>query len=690
MFKHPRRSIHLLVTLLLMVAVPATLAENGPELPMAPAARQGFVPGPSVSVTPVTPDHAHPAADGVPFAGSEPGVVNFSEIALQKVPAVEGPPRFHIQGELIQSQGSSAPPAPVAATDWSTKEFDLSRPDGAGQGSLKNEVTQNFDGLSSTGFIPPDTVMAPGPNHIVEAVNSGAAIYSKTGATLIGYTPFENFFTSVLPIGWSGFMFDPRVLYDSGSAKFAMLILGLDNPNLKSYFFIAISQTSDPTGQWWLWRFDSNFAGLTADAWLDYAGLGADNWGLYVTGNYFLWTGGFKYSTVISLNPAMYSGGASNGWQFVNLQWPDTSPAFSLQPALPLTVAGGAETFFVNSWSGFGSQLLLWTLTGSRTNSPSLTRAAINVNSYTLIGENVDQPGSATDIDGGDARIMNAFYSQRRVFTALTNDPNSDTFSSGAYLAKLNVDSNSAEWNTTLTGGNGWYYFYPAIVPGGFTTSPPVSVFLSWTQPSSTSYASAGARYYAGPPGDTTGIFPSLAAGLGPYVALDGNNRNRWGDYSGAGYDFAAETMWGAAEYAGSGNTWRTRIAQMGNPAVTTCVPDDNTLCLLDGRYAVTAQYLRGGVLTPARAMTVLDLFGNPSQKTGGMAFEDRQTMAVAVAMRSACEGGFSFDWAAVGSLELGQWELEIRRVEDGATWTRSQPNNGNTSGIDQQAFPCI
>lgn len=77
--------------------------------------------------------------------------------------------------------------------------------------------------------------------------------------------------------------------------------------------------------------------------------------------------------------------------------------AFALQPANPTTTAGGGETFFVNSWSGTGQQLLLWKLTGDRA-APTLTRATMATTwDYDAIGNNVDQPGSATDIDGGRA-----------------------------------------------------------------------------------------------------------------------------------------------------------------------------------------------------------------------------------------------------------------------------------------------
>lgn len=540
----------------------ALSAQQGSELPSHPAARHGFAPGPAEpALEPASPAIPHPGRDGGPGAGGEPATVTFAEIAVREAPPAAGQPRFHLQGEDAQADHGFDP---GFAFSRATEAVDSSRPDSPSTLTSSGEVRTNFAGLASTGWIPPDIVMAVGPSHVVQAVNSGFAIFSKTGATQLGYTTFDTFFTPVKPPGWSGFLFDPRVIYSPEHQKFAMLALGLDQVNLGSYFFVAISQTTNPNGAWWIWRINSNFAGFTGDAWLDYAGLGADGWGVYVTGNYYLWAGGYKYSTIISLNPGMFSGGNANGWQFVDLQWPSAAAAASLQPALPLSIAGGAETFFLNSWGSFGNQVLLWTLTGDRTSSPTLVRSTVNTTSYDAIFQNIDQPGSATHIDGGDARIMNAFYSQRRVYGTLTSDTNANTTSSGAFVAKVNVDSKVAEWNVTVDGGPGWYYFYPALVIGDSAgTSPSVSVFLSWTNPASNRFASSAVKTYLRPPAHQAGPFPSLALGQAAYVALDSNNRNRWGDYQGAAFDFSSGTVWGSVEHAGTGNAWRTQIAEL-------------------------------------------------------------------------------------------------------------------------------
>lgn len=550
------------VCALALGASAALSAQQGPELPSHPEARQSFVPGPAEpAAEPASPAIPHPGRDGGPGTGGEPATVNLADLTVREVPPAAGRPLFHLQGEEAQADRGFDPAFAFSRT---TEAIDSTRPEVASTLTSSGEVRTNFAGLSSTGWIPPDIVMAVGPSHVVQAVNSGFAIFSKNGSAQQGYTTFDSFFAPVKPAGWSGFLFDPRVLYSPEHGKFVMLALGLDQTNLGSYLYVAVSQTTNPTGVWWVWRINSNFAGLTGDAWLDYAGLAADSWGIYATGNYYFWAGGFKYSTIISLNPAMFSGGSSNGWQFVNLQWPSASVAFGLQPALPLSIAGGAETYFLNSFFSFGNQLLLWTLTGDRTSSPTLVRSTVGTTSYDSILQNVDQPGSATHLDGGDARIMNAYYSQRRVYGTLTSDTNANTTSSGAFVAKINVDTKLTEWNVTVDGGPGWYYFYPALAIGdAVSTTPSVSLFLSWTHPASNRFASSAVKTYLRPPLHQAGPFPSLALGQAAYVSLDGNNRNRWGDYQGAAFDFTNGTVWGSVEHAGTGNSWRTQVAEL-------------------------------------------------------------------------------------------------------------------------------
>ncbi len=121
----------------------------------------------------------------------------------------------------------------------------------------------NFEGLSNQdnfntfGFRvnPPDPVGAVGPNHYVQMINLVFAVYSKTGALLLG--PVD---TGTL---WAGFAVtdctdpsgDPVVLYDQFADRWILSQFTTAGPE---YFnCVAISQTPDPTGAYYRYAFSS-------------------------------------------------------------------------------------------------------------------------------------------------------------------------------------------------------------------------------------------------------------------------------------------------------------------------------------------------------------------------------------------------------------------------------------------------
>jgi len=514
---------------------------------------------PELSQT-ATPDVEHSARDGAPVASAGPVTIDAARLPIASAAEMAGPPRFHIQGEPGPEPGPGlrplAPATPAGPgpqpppTGWTTAPQ-----------ALGDWPPLSFDGIVASGWIPPDTIHAVGPRDVVEATNSGYAIWSKTGALRRGYTTFETLFAPVIPGGWGGFTFDPRLAYEPNYNRFVMLVLGLDTTAQVSYVFVAVSQGTDPNGLWWLYRFQDTF---NLDAWIDYSGLGVDAHGLYFTGNEFYWAGGFKHAIIWSVSPAIYSGGVASGWLFWNLQWPDTSLAFAVQPAIAHSNTGDGATFFVNDQWSSGNTVCLWKLTGPRDNNPVLTRAAIGTGAYYMIGQNVDQPGSATHIDGGDARVMDAVYAQRRVYLTFTSanqlvGPTDSRF----VVVKLDVDANTNVWEAAYGSGAGVFYYYPAItLLDPASTNPRLAVGMSWTLPASTIYASTALKVYANHPTDWSGAFLWLDVGQAAYVALDGSSRNRWGDYSGNEYDWSCNSFWTALEYAGTANSWRTRLAR--------------------------------------------------------------------------------------------------------------------------------
>ena len=558
-------------------------------------------------------EEQHPDAQKAAIGGVEASTIDLemvpaAPVDLDKTLEIQS----HVQGDQVGfTPDQRDPMIEVSGPDSGDAESAVPGSSGQVRGAANTIAT--WEGLDSTGWIPPDTVVAVGDVDILEAANSGFAIYSKLGRQIRGYTTYSSFLGSLVPSGVS--LFDPRVLYNAGKDQYVMLILGRNVNTQESYVFIMISQTASAEGGWWRWRVNAESVPTAdSDAWMDYASLGADDWGIYFVGNMFYWTGGFKYAKLWTMNPAMWNGGASNGWVFWDLRWPNSSRAFGVQAALPHTTAGGQETFFVNTYSGSGSSALLWTLTGDRTSSPSLTRAEVTgLPSYYSLGENVDQPGTSRDIDGGDSRVMNAVYSNRRVFLTLGSDYANDATRGSWVTAKLHVDSAVTEWSHNLWTNN-QYYTYPAITLRGSSTSGNLAIFGSWTN-GTDRYPSAIYKIYENQPTDSTGPFQVSRSGVNRYVNLDSNNRNRWGDYSGAAYDWACQHFVGAAEWADGLNSWSTQVHYMTSGTEGAC-PIIDVFQPFDG-----ASYIGGQPITVrwnSRGIQSSDLFYVYYSSNGG------------------------------------------------------------------------
>ncbi len=119
---------------------------------------------------------------------------------------------------------------------------------------------QTVNGIGFQYVYPPDTVGDVGPNHYVQMVNSAFAIYNKDGSLLAG--PYD------INTLWSGQGNhcertndgDPVVLYDSMADRWFLSQLSLPNGNGTGpwYMCIAISETPEPTGKYYLYEFQVN------------------------------------------------------------------------------------------------------------------------------------------------------------------------------------------------------------------------------------------------------------------------------------------------------------------------------------------------------------------------------------------------------------------------------------------------
>jgi len=308
---------------------------------------------------------------------------------------------------------------------------------------------------------PPDQALCVGNGYVVEAVNDVLNVYSATtGQSLLpdntatnivsgfptdvnhavdlnsffGYAPAINRTTGVR----AQFVTDPSCLYDAATGRFFVTVLTLETfPNgaftTVNHLDTAVSNTSNPTGTWTIYRVDvtndgTNTGGVNPGPYLgDYPHIGADANGFYITTNAYAWCcNGFAGAQVYAFSKAQMAAGAAN----VTMVHFDTSgtvnapsdagptqPGFTVWPAQSpaanqFNSDNGGTEFFMSSnaadeathpVAGTGgnytsTQLVVWTLKNTsslNSTSPalSLSNKVIGVEQY-AIPPKAKQPGS--------------------------------------------------------------------------------------------------------------------------------------------------------------------------------------------------------------------------------------------------------------------------------------------------------
>jgi hypothetical protein len=449
-------------------------------------------------------------------------------------------------------------------------------PNVMGKGILAG--TPGFAGVSLTdefnlgsGFIPPDTTGAIGPNHFVEIINGAAAVYNRSTGARISLVSADTFFNipgGVFPHGGS---FDPRLLYDRRSGRWfaCALDFGNDQFNHNGQICLAVSRTSDPTGVWDKYAFTAGIA----TAFTDYETLGVDDNGVYFGSVDFLDAGGVvarifttRKSTLLAGSPTL-----STVTKF--------SPGGMYSTPMPATnldaVGATAPFFFVASsnsvWGNINWAKVTWSGT-----TPSLSGTSAVSTATIAQPPAAPSSGSGTPIDSGDIRLQGAMIRNNRLWTCRTVGVNSTGTStnatrSGCEWSELDVSSGSP---TLVQQGR---IFDPGATPR-FYFSPSISVSgqghatITFCGVKSTEFVSAYfAQRLQSDAAGVMGAITSIKAGGAAYTQLDGGGRNRWGDYALASVDPNDDmSIWTIQEYAlNTANRWGTWIMQATAPAPT-------------------------------------------------------------------------------------------------------------------------
>jgi hypothetical protein len=169
-----------------------------------------------------------------------------------------------VSGDFVPGQGSDR----EIPNRFPEKDRDYSQPkdfvDSVAQTSLKKsefrrkapDLGTSFDGLGNvTGSVPPDTNGDVGPNHYVQTVNVAMAIWDKEGNELLAPTAISDLWTDFGGICETNDNGDPIVLYDSAADRWLISQFAFDSGFTNNHQCIAISQTGDPTGAYFLYDF---------------------------------------------------------------------------------------------------------------------------------------------------------------------------------------------------------------------------------------------------------------------------------------------------------------------------------------------------------------------------------------------------------------------------------------------------
>jgi len=438
----------------------------------------------------------------------------------------------------------------------------------APEGSLAPTPLANFEAIPQTAFRPPDCTLAVGPNDVMAAVNVDLVGYNKSGSQTFRWANFTALFSPVLPQGAQ--MFDPKLAYDHYANRWIVCIAARRATPAGSWILMGVSQTANPAGPYWIWATDATVdASTRTNNWSDFPMLGFDTRAIYVSTNQFGFSAGFSYAKVRIFNKAeMYAGGVGTShnirwWDFWGLRNPDNSLAFSIQPASHFQGLGGdPSAFLVNSLFPSGSSLTLWTLanplgmwTGG---APSLSRVAISCRSYDLPPGAVQRDGGGVRIATNDIRLLNAVFQSsggtQRLWTAHTSkfSWSGDTEArSVVQWYEIDVPSRTVTQQNGF-GASGLHYYFPVI-----QSDINRNAYVTFGRSGANEYAQL--RHTGRLAGDPAGQLQGsalLASGQAAY------NGGRWGDYFGIARDPSdPRTVWSYGEYAGTGNSWRTRIA---------------------------------------------------------------------------------------------------------------------------------
>lgn len=373
---------------------------------------------------------------------------------------------------------------------------------------------------------PPDPMIAAGPNHLVVVVNTVIAIYTKSG-TLVSQTNFSDFFGQ---FNISSCCFDPRIVYDQEHQIFVFVAAERGPQAGDAHIFVAVSQTSDPTGNWNKFVLDHSENGT----WPDFPGLGISDSAVYIGDDQLPFTTGAAESwiTIIPTSELIAGSSTLNVTRFKKVKTGSGAAAFGIEPAVQY--GSSSEEFLLGNPDG--NSIPFFTINTAGT--PTLSVVNVPVPAFRNTPEAI-QPNTTITIPPGPNVLSPVWRNNSLWFTQGVADSSGQNPVVRWY--ELDTPSKAVKQVGTESGVGAAYY-------GALTVRPDGGVDLVYCTSSATQFASAG--YAHRDPTDPPNTMPIS----GVYKAGDATfTGSRYGDLFGMSPDPSGSGTWGIAEIASGG-----------------------------------------------------------------------------------------------------------------------------------------
>ena len=393
---------------------------------------------------------------------------------------------------------------------------------------------------------PPFPGGAIGPNHVVSTLDNSIRIQKRDGTVLSTIT-LQQFWGVLGPYNDPRGAFDAKVLYDPYKGRWITTAVA-DYNQLTSSTLVGVSQTSDPTGNWNLYRIAADTNG---EFWVNYPSFGFNtNW-IAVSVTAFPISSGTQESQLYVFDKAdLYAGGPGHYSEF---EFSSLNESTFGTVQLPAATYDSTQSNLymlaeINGNSGGNGYLQMLFITGPVGSEIVQVGPLISTpnpwDDHSPAFPFAPQLGSTNLIGLDDSRLGDTTYRNGAIWTAHTIflPAGGSATRSAIQWWQIRTDGTVLQRGRLDDPTGNLFYGYPSIA-----VNQTNDALIGYARFSASNYPSAYFAFRNGPdPTHTLQGEVLLKGGEGPFTRSD-----RWGDHTSTVVDPANDTdMWTIQEYS--------------------------------------------------------------------------------------------------------------------------------------------